>query len=73
MRKIAVLLVLLMLFVGMVSCGDNDQPDTVDSSDTSSVVAESESETESAAVTDDPSESESEPSADTKENWSYRY
>ena len=70
MRKIALLLVLLMLFVGMVSCGGNDEPDA---SDTSSVVSESDSETESSAITDAPSESESESTADTKENWSYRY
>ena len=73
MRKIALILVLLMLFVGMVSCGGNDDPVETDSSDTSSVVSETESGTESSTVTDEPSESESESSADTKENWSYRY
>ena len=73
MRKIALLLVLLILFVSMVSCRANDEPDVTDSYDTSSVASESESETESSAVTDDTPGDGEESDADTKENWSHRY
>ena len=73
MRKIALLLALLMLIVGMASCGTNDELDATDSTDTSLVVSESDSGTESSAITDAPSESERESAVDTKENWTHRY
>lgn len=74
MRKLALLLVLLMLLTGFAACSEESIDEGGETPAASDEVADSQEDTDNELDTDDSSESEEgTEEAETKENWTYRY